>query len=287
MCDGREVARFASALAAQHLVAFLVRLKRSSELERRRLVEAEHRRELDRNRLQEALSAHRTAGRRLRQACHLEFGLLFVFFPLMAQRVGFQAIWLPMLIFLVLFGLYLSREFHRSHRRLYGADDPERGGATATVLLSPAAAVRCADELQKHAAGRFHPLSVSALLCDPEKFEAETSRSLRHLMFPLNFRGHDLPPQFASDEAWSRRSRRKALEEFIAKAIADPSKLLAEPTKECSASRSYCPRCCAQYVFAEGKCAECALPVVGFANSETSKSPCGASRETPTAPAQV
>ena len=264
MCDGTEVARLSSAAAARRLVALLLRLKQSSALERQRLLEAEHHRVLDGRRLQETLSAFHATGRRLRWACHLEFALLFVVFPLLVQRFGFRTIWLPLLVSLVSIGIYISREFHLAHRTLYGADDPGRGAATATVLLSPVAAVRAVDELQKHAAGEFDPLSVSATLCDPKTFEAEASRILRQLLFPLPSFGNGIPREFASDEAWFRSSRRKALEALISQTIADPSKLLAAPTKESSECRSYCPRCCAQYVFAEGECAECALPVVSF-----------------------
>ena len=270
-CDGQVVVRYSSSLAARHWAALLTRLKQSSEIERASLVEDEFRRLFDSNRLRETLSACHDAGRALRWACSAEFALLLIVFPILGHLFGFRMIWLPLLICLLLSGGYIAWQFCRAHRAVYGMNDPDRGSTAAMLFLSPVSATRALDELEKHALGAFHPLAATAVLCPPQLFEAEASRTLRELLFPPPFTVPEKSHENTAAEAWFHEHWQKAVEQFINLHFADPARLLTPPPKESDECRSYCPRCCGQYVFESGKCAECELPVVSF--SQPTKTP--------------
>ena len=149
-------------------------------------------------------------------------------------------------------------------------------------MLSPVSAVRAADKFGMHALGNFHPLAVVTVLCSRELSATEASRNLRELLFPLPLAALESSNERNAAETWFRNHWQSAVVQFIAANIIDPARLLAPPPKESAECRSYCPRCCGQYVFEAGRCAECQLPLVGFDQTATMAAPATSTGQVPT-----
>src|SRR5262249_52511550 len=109
-----------------------------------------------------------------------------------------------------------------------------------TIAFSPFSAIRANDLLVADLAAEFHPVAVAQRLLPKEEFRLFAGEELRKTRF------------LHSDEFLNR-----FLSEFLAKNGTNPESLLAPPRKEDSASRSYCPVCQTQYIFAEGHCQDC------------------------------
>ncbi len=254
-------------------VELLTRLKGCEEGERQKFLKEGFNRILDGGKLAAVIAKYRGAGRRLRAACHMEFGLLFLAFPVLGELLGIRLILLPFLLCLLAFGLFISWEYQRVYRVLHGSGDPNRGSVTAMLLLSPVAATRAFDQLAAYAVSRFHPLAVASVLFSRETFLAEASRYLRAVKYPLPEAGSAgfSGPTGAQD--WLSENWRDAVERFLGESFDDPVQLLSPPRKDSEKCRSYCPRSCSQYRFEAGDCVDCNLPVHRFVSSFLPQAP--------------
>jgi hypothetical protein len=250
--------------SARQAVALLIQLQRASEDERGRLIQSQCSRVHDSGQLSERLSLFTRVASRVRPACYFDMTLLFVAFPVLGHTFGLQRIWLPLLLLVAATGLYICLESRRERATLYCGSDAAPPGWFLALAVSPIDAARAATDLQKHAAAGFDPLAVAATLCDRETFEEEASRRLRQLLHRLPQTDASLPEQFVADDAWFHQVWLRGMADLVSKIVPDPSTLLAAPAREGDRCLSYCPRCCVQYVFDAGKCAECDLAVVSF-----------------------
>jgi hypothetical protein len=269
-CNGKIVGPLGSAIAARHTAEFLRQVQRASESQRTELIQKELAFMLDSQRFQKSLASIQAAARHLQWVCCAEFGVLFVGFPLLGWVFGIRNVLVPLALCVICLGIYISRVFNRAHRHVYGPDDPHRGSITARLLLSPLSATRALDELQRNIADGFDSLAVAAVLCSQKDFEAEASRILRQLVFAVS---PATKTEFATAELWYRNCRRIAIERLLIGRGVDLRKLLAPPVRETDECKSYCPRCCNQFRFAEGECADCQLPVHTWASPTRSDHP--------------
>ena len=262
--DGEPVARVSTPASARNAASFLNRVKASNPAERPAIILAEYSRRLDADWVRKRLAFFAVGGGRLREACDAQTVLLFIVFPLASHYLGLRMIWLPLLLCALAGGIYVGFHFHRAHRHLYGAEDPPPEGARLTFALSPVDAAHAALQLHKGAVAGIDPLAIAAVVCDRTDFEREASQRLRQLMFPLPEFESDLPEDIVKDAAWFRKMWASAIDALIRRTVPDPELLIVPPIKEDDCCLSYCPRCCAQYVFNEGKCADCDLVVLPF-----------------------
>ncbi|PYK98202.1 MAG: hypothetical protein DME19_13390 [Verrucomicrobia bacterium] len=127
---------------------------------------------------------------------------------------------------------------------------------TITIALLPTA-IRAPDILARHLLEQFHPLAIAQVLCPSDSFEHFARQVLLDLRYPL------FPVCPTSDEAavaverGFRTAVREAVEKFIQCAGLRPEDLTAPRRPDEPANQSYCPRCGAQFVMREGRCADC------------------------------
>lgn len=262
--NGKTVARFSSPLSARHAAGLLARFRDGNETDRAKLLDADFRRMLDSKRLRERMAACRQAGSLLRAACSAEFALLLIGFPVAGALIGFRALLLPLLFGLLALGIFICWQLHRAYQALHGARHPNRVSVTAMLVLSPIAATRAYDQLAEDAISDFHPLAAASVLFSRETFLAETARYLREWLFPLPGTGAAKSTEHTAAEDWFRDRWQEAVERFVAEHFGDPAEFLSAPPKESEECRSFCPRCCSQYLFEKGQCADCLLPVLRF-----------------------
>jgi hypothetical protein len=265
ICNGKKVARFASPLDAIRTADWITRLKNATELTaRKRLIDAHFRSALDTGLVRQRLTACRKASYRLSVACHAEFAFLLVAFPLAAAWIGFRILLLPVVATVVIFGIFISREFGRAYRELHGKRDPDHGSTIATLLLSPISAIRAQEQLVRYSLTDFHPLAIASVLYSKEAFRDEAARYVREEWFPIPNESDSNAVNDASVEDLYRRQWHQALREFVESNGWMVEQFLEAPERESKASVSYCPRCCNQYTVGHGTCAECRLDLVRF-----------------------
>jgi hypothetical protein len=131
------------------------------------------------------------------------------------------------------------------------------------MVMAPPTAIRGVDLLGRNLLEEFHPIAVAHVLCRPERFREfarETLQDLRHPFFP------SAPTNDTASvrtEEWFRDEIIAAVETTVRQAGLDPAKLAAPPEASDPSHQSYCPRCGAQFVRAEGTCADCGgLPLL-------------------------
>jgi hypothetical protein len=168
----------------------------------------------------------------------------------------------------------ISLLFYRAHRVLHPTADEERFTRFLTMLLAPPTAVRAADLLGRNLLESFHPLAVAQVLCAPNPFREFAQAVLRDSRHPFGppVEGHVAATLPVQTESFFRQSVIARMEKLLEAAGIDPGTLLEPSAKSDRAHRSYCPRCGAQFVSAEGVCQDCGgLPLAAFAEPITSK----------------
>lgn len=179
----------------------------------------------------------------------------FVVLPLVVSNVGLVPTLLATASGLVLLQLAAVVSFARAASRLYPGESGENRAAWIGIALSPPGAMRSADLLSRDWLADFDPLAVAALLLPRAEFEREAALRLRRVR-------HDVLAQDASAAAQAvlgawRELELRLLEAALRRAGLDPEVLDAPPQALGEDCLSYCPRCQAQYLHAEGACEPC------------------------------
>jgi hypothetical protein len=125
------------------------------------------------------------------------------------------------------------------------------------VLLSPASAIRAHDVLARPLLEGFHPVAIARLFCTQARFFAMAGEFLRELRFPALPRCPCREPTAAETERFASAIALRALERFLRRNQMDPQELLQSPMRADQTSRSFCPRCLAQFTAVTGICQDC------------------------------
>jgi hypothetical protein len=196
-------------------------------------------------------------------------GYVFGVAPVVIWHFGFKLSWLGLLAGLLGLTSATAFCFFRAHRALYPDAEDERFTQTLTILLAPTTAMRAHDALSRPLMEGFHPLAIASVLLPEKDFRDFARRVLLDLRQPA------LPPcpndnQAAREtELQARSALRSAAEEFLKKAGVGPGDLCGPPAPADESCRAYCPRCDAQFITVEGKCADCGgLDRVPFGRTE-------------------
>jgi len=193
----------------------------------------------------------------------------FVLAPVLIWHFGFLLCWLWLLLGLLTLTVTTATLFARAHRILYPDAHDERFTHTLTIALAPTSAMRAHDALSRPLLESQHPLAVAGVCLDDRDFREFTRRILLDLRHPA------LPPcssDMAEAQATERFFRETLLataEEFLEQRGVQPEDLCRAPVPSDESSRSYCPRCEAQFTSAEGQCADCGgLKLVAFGRTQ-------------------
>ncbi len=196
--------------------------------------------------------------KRLRVLAHLLFTSLFVGLPVALFGIGLSRCWPIVLAVLLAQTIAQSVLFVRAHKTLFGDDrDDDRFTQQLTMLVAMPAAIRAHDCLTMNLLAETHPLAAARALCSPEDFRELARRALLDQRFPRL-------PMFSSEnagangtEACWRGALLEATEKFLRDEGLNLEELLAPPAPGDPGNRSFCPRCRAQFVTADGACTDC------------------------------
>lgn len=183
--------------------------------------------------------------------------LLFVATPAAVVLTG----WFPTLYIVVplLFAMtgLLARLAGKVHREIQPDAEDERFRLLLTLFLSPAAAIRAVDPLQRTLLEEFHPAAVACVLLEGEDRRRFLSAVWRDLRFPrLPECALDLK-EAVETERHHRELTIGLLEEAARSVGTDPDDFGRPPKSTDPSHVRYCPRCESQFTVGATVCREC------------------------------
>jgi hypothetical protein len=238
------------------LVAQLDTLRQISVRERSDRIDFEMKRAFNLSEARRCLRKTSAALDRLRSSANLWLAGIVVAYVLGASQLGYATMTLFLLAALEAAAIHLSIEFHRAHRRLYPEEGRYRTGELIKFLCCSPTVFHCVDAISSGLLSGFHPLVVAHLVCEPPEFDRHCAVWVRALKFAK--------PDSNENALWFRAESERSLKEFLQSTGRSIEQYLAPPGRLDPASSSYCPRCQAQFEFAEGLCPDCDIQVVPF-----------------------
>lgn len=263
--DGRLLFRAASPGEARALAGDLACLHKQNREQRAKALKARADACMDADALGKLWTDFQDKTRRLLWLANGLFVFMFAAAPAAIWFLGVRLAWPGLAGVLVILAVAIAFLFRRAHREFYPRAEDERFTQFIIVLLSPATAVRAVDLLSRPLLERFHPLAAAQVLCDKAGFREFAGQILRDLTHPALPVCPGADAQAAAAERENRERLREAALGLIRKAGVAPEDLLRPPARRDPESKSYCPRCLAQFTRADGRCADCGgLPVAAF-----------------------
>jgi hypothetical protein len=196
----------------------------------------------------------------LRLDCNVWLLAISTFYILISVRLGLQAATLPVFICFEIAAIHLGVRFYCLHAILFPAERRSRMMDLVKFILCPPTVFRCVDAISSNLLSDFDPIVIAYLVCRRRQFEKFCNRSLRS----LRFSGKCRVPRH---QEWFMSECEDSFRHFLKEIGMTADECMPAPAPLDSFSRSYCPRCEAQYVFRGGLCAECDLPVLAFAEA--------------------
>jgi hypothetical protein len=246
-----------SAPVARNLAAWLRELRALPENKRSSAIKQKAMDSLDTESVRKRWNDFQASGQRLRGLGNLLFWSLFAAAPLLLWRFGFKQAGLAVAGGLLVQTCTLGWHFWRTYGALFPGQTDERFVPFLTMLLAPPTAIRAHDLLGRHLLESFHPLAVAQVLCRPAEFERLATRALLDLHYPLQLEAWKAAPRVAAALDWFRQVLQQGSEKLLHRAGLEPSKLLQPPARTERANQTFCPRCRAQFIVAQGTCEEC------------------------------
>ena len=254
LINGRTVGETASPAHAESLAAVLRRIIEAPEADRPRLIETLLAESTDVEAVRARLQEVREATAALRINCSMLWLLVFAGGPVLYYLSSLSVVSLRLWLYLAvcfLYWLLAVLGFRRAHRRLSPSLRADRRKRVAMMCFSPAGAMRSAESVGRNALSGYHPLAVAAVLCPQSRLEPFATRTLLELKHPVS----NLSTTPGNGDSF-RSQLLARLESVLRTGGIDPLALVRPPVSDPDA-RSYCPRCRAQYVLAEGHCEAC------------------------------
>jgi hypothetical protein len=265
LVNGEVLLKAASPTFAAGLVEQLRQLKALDPAQREAAIRQNLRATLDVSALQQRWQEFRQPAGKVRLVTNLLFGYLFVLAPVLIWLLGFRLCWLGLLVGLLALTTSTAVLFHRVHKRFYPAAEDDRFTHTFITLLSPATTIRAHDVLSRPLFETFHPLALARVLCSEPEFRTYARAWWRQIAFP-SLPACPRPEAVAqAAEAHWRGVLQEAMEKFLNQSGLNRDALAQPPAPLDGTSRSYCPRCLAQFTVASGDCPDCGgLPLADF-----------------------
>jgi len=193
----------------------------------------------------------------VRQLSMAVAALVFVATPLAVTLSGwFPTLYIVVPLLFVMTGL-LARLAGKAHRALQPEAEDERFRLLMTLFLSPAAAIRAVDPLQRTLLEEFHPAALGCVLLEGEARRRFLSQVWRDLRFP---RLPECPLELKEAVETERLHREVTigfLEEAARSVGIDPGYFGRAPQSSDPSHVRYCPRCESQFTASASVCREC------------------------------
>jgi hypothetical protein len=158
--------------------------------------------------------------------------------------------------------------FFRAHREIYGDVAGDRGMVTFMCVTVPTVPMRACDYLSRPLLAGVHPLAAVHALLDAEGFRKYARAVLLDARQPIRPECRTDSPEALQTEGWYRSRLAAELEAFVRARGLDPADVTSPMPPRDSTSKSYCPRCDAQYALTDGVCSTCGdIPLVRFEDS--------------------
>ncbi len=266
--NGQLLLKTASPTFASYIADTLQSIRRAKAPERARLLEKLVERGFDTKVVEKLSEQFQQSSARLRLTANFLFVYLFAIAPFVIWLFGLSGTWPWLLGGTLVCTIVITVLFHRAHKRLFASAEDERFTHSIIVLLSPASAVRVLDLLARPLLEAAHPLATVRVFCSHDAFVGLARDFLRELRFPA-LPLCPRPDHLAQEtEQAARALSIRTLETFLRRNQLDPEALLQPPVAADPSSRSFCPRCHAQFTMPTGTCPDCGgLPLVAFATA--------------------
>jgi len=257
LVNGERFVVVATPGLARHLASELKRLTTLQSSERAAAVVTLLQSTLD----AEAIAARRAAWQPLAlPLCRLANVLVIyalAFAPAAVWSFGLLLSWWWLLPGLLALTMTTAILFARAHRALYPEATDERFMHTLTIALAPTSAMRAHDALSRGLLETFHPLAVARELLDLRTFTGFAGGILRDLRHPALPWSPSEPSDALATERFHRETLLAAVETFLTRHGHPLEQWGRPPAPNDSASRSYCPRCEAQFTSVQSRCTDC------------------------------
>jgi hypothetical protein len=185
------------------------------------------------------------------------FVYLFVFAPLAISRMGLALIWPSLLAGLYALTFSISFIFHHTHKHFYPTMKDDRFTHTLINMFSPATTIRARDVLSRPLLENFHPVAVANAFCPEPEFRQIAQAAVLDFRFPPKSTKSDRSVAAEAIVRYCSDLEKKALESFLQQHGVKVDELLQAPERMDETCVSYCPRCQAQFTFADGQCSDC------------------------------
>jgi hypothetical protein len=248
--------RFRTAGDAAALVARLDGMRHEPRHERANKISHEMKRAFNLPEARRILRKTRSALATLRWSANLWLAGILVAYLITALRFGYATMTLFLLLALEAAAIHLGIQFYRVHRRFY----PEEGRFRAAELLkfvccSPTA-FHCVDAISSGLFARFHPLVIAQLICERSEFDRHCTRWVRSVKYARI--------GASENENWIRAESERLIAVLLQTLGRPIERYVGAPARVDPETKSYCPRCEAQYQFAPGLCPDCDVPLLAF-----------------------
>ena len=257
LVNGTLFVKAPSPKAARRLASLLRELKALPEIDRPAAIRRALVATLDANAARKRWEEFQTRSPRLRWLGNLLFIYLFVLAPGAIWFFGFRLAGLWVVAGLLMQTFTIGWLFWRAHGVLYPGGAEERFAPFLTMLLAPPTAIRAYDLLARRLVENFHPLALAEAFCAGTQLKQLARRVLLDLRFPMLPSAPSSEPAIVQTEEWFRGVLLEECERVAERAGLKPSELIQPPVRSEVTSRSYCPRCGAQFVVEGGVCADC------------------------------
>lgn len=254
LADGRRIHQAISPSEARRLRRLLASWKKQGCSWA--VLEKEWKRRLDAKAVQERLQELRAATGWVLMFSNALFLLLFGVVPVYIWAGARTVAWINLLFVTLLMIGGSVFTFRKAYRKLYPEEREGLFSETLTIALSPFAAMRARDALTRNLLESFDPLAVTVSLLAKADFDVFAGKTYRQIVFPLPD-SPDVSEPIAQEARDLREMRNRCRLAFLKKQVGDLARFVAPPVADSTQSRSYCPRCHAQFRLESGNCSDC------------------------------
>ncbi|MFH1843497.1 MAG: hypothetical protein ABIF77_09860 [bacterium] len=270
LINGVVLARMASTAEARHLTRFLINLRESDPLQRRKSMTSFIRDNLETPAIRSRFELFRKETAGLAWFCNFLFLFLFGLCPFAVFRFGLSEVWQELLILLVGLLLLIGWEFWRNHAIFYPHARGDRLQRLVTMILCPPAAIRARHFISYQLFAGNPPLAVARVICGRAQYREFARAYWRDLKFPYR---PACPVEEPLKQAVEQEYRQDYLAAVTSRLDADPDwsgNYRDDPRPDSPSCAAFCPRCLTQYTTTSGSCIDCGgIPLVSFPEPES------------------
>ncbi len=253
--NGQNFVECASPAICRAMADLLDQVRRSAAANRSGVIQRRLKQTHSAGRVRREVELLRSKTLPLLVCCNALFVFFFSTLYIWIREFSLLPYWQAPLAMLVAFLAVIATLMFTLHRGIHPWNRAQRWTHAIVSAVSPMAAIRAVDWVERDALHRFSPLAVAAVLCGPAEFR----EMARHCLADLTFRRHPPidDPAWRRSQAWHRDELRSSVESLLSREGINAKELLTAPPSANANCLSYCPICHAQYTMEMGLCADC------------------------------